>query len=423
MLPNTRDLIQRAKSGDLGACGLLVQTWEPVVRRVIRRIIHDAFDTDDLAQEVLVSAILRLPQIRDAGRSTQWVTAMARNAAVSFLRRPPVQRLLVEIPAVEDLQGDAEKARMRLLVRNAVARLSATRRDVVVRHSFRGLSYGETAGSLGVSVDIVRSRLQKARNALKEDIKTMANPKPEQYTLSPEDLSTLGHLAESTIVDAKWPALQGILFDTGGWAVATDGRRLLRRYIGGLRALAVPVVLGPWRGAEALFAAPGSTLLLDGRNASFRTSSSQIHDIPIMEVQYPKYETVLPSGAPLCCISVPVAGLRCALQTVVSETDLQRQPLTIEVSKEVLTIRKRWKELAAEVTVRVAASDCGCSGGLFKLCMEARYLSSAVRWLVPADGDAIRLSIYGQDRPALFALPRRERDIVVVMPLDPSVAA
>ena len=416
-------LVRRAQSGDPGACASLLRAWEPIVRRVVRRLIVDPFDADDVVQESLVSALTGVAQLRDAGRSTQWLSSIARNMAISFIRRPRVQRLLDDVPERTDLESEHDSARMRLLVRAAVADLSPIRRDAVVQHYYRGLSYVEAADAIGVSVDTVRSRLQKARIALKEAVCTMERHKPERYTLSRIDLSTLHLILEATIVDERHPELQGVLLDTEGWAVATDGRRFIRRRIAGLRGLTVPVLLGPWRGAEALFRTGNASVQIGPQAASFHAESGESHDIRIMDLQFPNYQAIIPTQIPACSLAVHAGALLFALDRLMPEVAAQRSPVTIDVSDGLLALKVRWKEHSAEATIRIAASECSSQTGLFSTCIEARYMDSSIRGLQPGDDDLVRISMYGQSRPVRFALPQREQEVALVAPLPPAGAA
>jgi RNA polymerase sigma-70 factor (ECF subfamily) len=418
-----RDLVRRAQCGDPAASASLVAEWEPLVRRVVRRLISDPFDADDVIQESLLSALLRMGQLRDAGRSAQWLSSIARNAAVSCIREPRVQCLLDDVADATLPEGDSQVARMRLLVRVATANLSAMRREAIIQHYYRGLSYVETADATGVSVDTVRSRLQKARNALKEAIHTMAQGKPERYTLSGQDLSTLQFVVEATTVDERHPELQGILLDTGGWAVATDGRRLIKRRIAGLRQLSVPILLGPWRGADALFRSGGASLLIHGEVASFQAESGTSHDIGVMDAQFPNYQSVIPNQEPICSFVVTAGSICHALGTLVPEPATRRNAVTVEVADGVLALRVRWPEYGSEGTIRLVASECSCDSGLFTVCIEARFMESAVRGLQPADNDPVRVSLYGERRPVLFVLSQLDADIALVAPLEPAAAA
>jgi RNA polymerase sigma-70 factor, ECF subfamily len=422
MSSENTELLMRMQSGDFEGCTRVLQAWEPIARRAIRRIIHNSFDENDVLQEVLVSAMMKMPQLNDMSRSAQWVSLIARNAAISFIRDPPVQRLLEEPPATKETH-DLYRGKMRLLVRQAVAGLSIARRNVINLHYYRGLSYLETAELLGLSAITVRSRLQKARGKITEVIGSMATPNPEHYALTKKDINALRSLADFTIAEEKWPAFQGILFDVGGWAVATDGRRLARRHIEGMRNLSVPVVLGPWRGTEAILSERALEIELDGQSAFLRSTGTEGEELQIMDVQYPKYESVLPTEAPLCSISIPALSLRRALQSILLQGDQQPQPTIVEISKDLLTLKRRWRNPSSEVEARISVLESACNSGLFRFCAEARYLHSALPALDPEDDDLVRLCFYGQTRAVIFLLPKRDREIVLVMPLDPEIAA
>lgn len=417
------DLVRRSQRGDRAAVASLVAEWEPRVRRVVRRLIPDSFDADDVTQDSLLTALTRLGQLRDPGRSAEWVCAIARNAAVSCIRKTRVQYLLDDVadPALSD--QESQIAQLRLLVRAATANLSALRRRAIVQHYYRGLSYIETAEVEGVSVDTVRSRLQKARSVLREEISAMAQGRPEQYVLSARDLLTLGLLVEVTTVDERHPALQGILLDAGGWAIATDGRRLIRRRLGGLGRLSVPVLLGPWRGAEGLYGSSGASLSLHGQVATFQTEGRSAHEIGVMDATFPDYRAVIPSQEPVCAFTVPSKSLRRALQALLPDRSSERNAVTMDVVDGVVGLCVRRPAFRSEAAVRIIPSTCSSESGIFSVCLDSRYMESAIRGVQSSDDDTVQIALHGGRRPVGFTNPRLDNDIAVVAPLEPATAA
>jgi RNA polymerase sigma factor (sigma-70 family) len=127
--------------------------------RVAARIVGRG-EAEDVAAETLVRALLRWPKV--ASYAIPWVTKVASNLAVDRVRKgakqlppPPFAR------AAEDNVDD------RLLVVDELRRLSRRQREVMVLRHLVGLSDAETAASLGLSVDSVKTHGRRALTQLR----------------------------------------------------------------------------------------------------------------------------------------------------------------------------------------------------------------------------------------------------------------
>ena len=172
-----RDLVRLAVSGETWAFGRLVERHGGLVFARIRRIVRQPDDAEDLAQEVFLQAFRRLGQLRDGSRFSHWLLKIADNAAVKWCRRRMVQvrfeRLLTEEWRELAFDDSGAEREARMMIRQAIRRLSEAHRDVIEKHYFEGRSYAETAYQLGLQVNTVRSRLQKARQRIRKEMSEM----------------------------------------------------------------------------------------------------------------------------------------------------------------------------------------------------------------------------------------------------------
>jgi RNA polymerase sigma-70 factor (ECF subfamily) len=149
----------------------LVEAEIPRLRRHARFLVRDADRADDLVQECLMRAVGNLHRWQPGTNMRAWLFVILHRVHINEGLRARRSPLAEEAPA--DHPGLAVLARqedhMALLdVQAAFDRLSLEHRQVLVLIAIEGLAYEETAAILGVPVGTVRSRLNRARRALKD---------------------------------------------------------------------------------------------------------------------------------------------------------------------------------------------------------------------------------------------------------------
>jgi len=82
-----RDLIAKARRGDVEAFNLLVSRWEKRVFNYLLRLVSNREDALDVSQEVFLKAYRNLPKLDDPTRFAGWLFRIAHNEAFSLLRR------------------------------------------------------------------------------------------------------------------------------------------------------------------------------------------------------------------------------------------------------------------------------------------------------------------------------------------------
>jgi RNA polymerase sigma-70 factor (ECF subfamily) len=165
------ELITRAQQGDRRAFSELVRRHREGVINVVYRMCGDVNLAEDAAQEAFIRAWQRLPSYRPRSPFRNWVYRIATNAAVDALRR---ERETVDIDALS-LSNSVEGPETALVgeergerIRQAVLALPPASRAVLVLREYEDLSYREIANTLGIPIGTVMSRLNYARNRLRE---------------------------------------------------------------------------------------------------------------------------------------------------------------------------------------------------------------------------------------------------------------
>ena len=82
-----RDLVAKARRGNVEAYNVLVSRWERRIFNYLLRLVGDREDALDLAQETFLKAYQSLKRLEDAGRFAPWLFRIAHNEAFSLLRR------------------------------------------------------------------------------------------------------------------------------------------------------------------------------------------------------------------------------------------------------------------------------------------------------------------------------------------------
>jgi RNA polymerase sigma-70 factor (ECF subfamily) len=141
------------------------------VRRRIRSMVRSAADADDVIQEVLLKVWLHLSTFRSKSSFRTWLTRVAINEALQAHRReqcrPPRTQELRDLDtfASPDESPYRSLARTEVIhaVRNAVMKLPAKYRQVLILHDLDQLNTIETAHSVQASIPAVKTRLLRAR--------------------------------------------------------------------------------------------------------------------------------------------------------------------------------------------------------------------------------------------------------------------
>jgi RNA polymerase sigma-70 factor, ECF subfamily len=169
-----RDLIVKARRGDVEAYNLLVSRWEKRVFNYLLRLVSNREDAMDVSQEVFLKAYQSLPKLDDVSRFAGWLFRIAHNEAFSLLRRRrPDTELAAEPRGVEfesgvrHAQGALLPIELSLAVETALGRLNEDQREAVLLKVYQGFKFEEMAEILECPVSTVKSRLYTALDLLK----------------------------------------------------------------------------------------------------------------------------------------------------------------------------------------------------------------------------------------------------------------
>lgn len=179
--PDDVDVVARAQAGDAAMFETLMRRHNRRVYRAIRSILSDEADVEDAMQEAYVSAFQHLDQFQGSSSFATWMVRIAINAALARVRAQRRLRLVpdeasaleggvMSAQAWEHPERRARAHEAQRLLERAVDALPEMYRTVFVLREVEQMDTGETAAALGVSEDVVKTRLHRARAALREQL-------------------------------------------------------------------------------------------------------------------------------------------------------------------------------------------------------------------------------------------------------------
>lgn len=162
-----RDLIAKARRGDVEGYNLLVSRWEKRIFNYLLRLVSNREDALDLSQDVFLKAYQNLPKLDDASRFSAWLFRIAHNEAFSLLRKRRPEGDLTYEPSSSEPGARLLPIELSLTVETALNRLSEDQREAVLLKVYQGFKFDEMAHILGCPVSTVKSRLYTALDLLK----------------------------------------------------------------------------------------------------------------------------------------------------------------------------------------------------------------------------------------------------------------
>jgi RNA polymerase sigma-70 factor (ECF subfamily) len=207
----TRDpLLDAARRGDADALDALLADVQPRVYRFSLQMCGRPEDAQDVLQETLFAAARTLPAFRGESSVSTWLYTIARRFCMKKRRRrasaPDVVSIEAEPEAARRLAAPDRGPERRLAdeelasaLRSAIAALEPASREVLVLRDVEGLGADDVAKVTGLSVPAVKSRLHRARLAVRHRLEPLLTPAPASRSGCPDVVRLLSRHLEGEI--------------------------------------------------------------------------------------------------------------------------------------------------------------------------------------------------------------------------------
>ena len=169
-------IIEAVLDGNTALFELIMRRYNERIYRTARAITRDDREAEDVMQQAYVNAFANLRQFKGQAQFATWLTRITINEALARVRRrgryepfdddPSQEASVVAFPA-PDPERQAFAGELRDLLEWAIDALPGGAREVFMLREVEGMNTADTAASLGVSEDVVKTRLSRARTALR----------------------------------------------------------------------------------------------------------------------------------------------------------------------------------------------------------------------------------------------------------------
>jgi RNA polymerase sigma-70 factor (ECF subfamily) len=179
------EVVTRVLQGQTALFEVLMRRHNERLYRAARAILRDDREAEDVMQQAYVNAYAHLRQFDRRARFSTWLTRIAVHEAIARARKrgryvplddggDGVDRLMPTSPA-PDPERQAFARELAGLLESAVDELGDGYREVFMLREVEGMSTADTAAVLDISEDLVKTRLSRARAALRRDLLERAN--------------------------------------------------------------------------------------------------------------------------------------------------------------------------------------------------------------------------------------------------------
>jgi RNA polymerase sigma-70 factor (ECF subfamily) len=173
--PSDRDLVVRARRGEIEPFGELVRRYQTTVFNVCYRLMGERREAEDMTQETFIRAMDRLGTFNLDLPFAPWIKRVAANLCLNRLEsaRPesPLDDERHEIASDESPEAAHDESERAKQVRRALRDLPAHYRMVIELRHYQDLSYDEIAQTMKIPLSDVKSHLFRARKILAEQLR------------------------------------------------------------------------------------------------------------------------------------------------------------------------------------------------------------------------------------------------------------
>jgi RNA polymerase sigma-70 factor (ECF subfamily) len=172
------ELVRHVLDGQTALFEVLMRRHNERLYRTARAVLRDDAEAEDVMQQAYVNAYAHLDQFGEQAAFATWLTRIAVHEALSRLRKRQrivaspvdIEEQPMALPSSSDPERQAITREIGGLIEAAIEQLPDGSREVFVLRAVQGLSTADTAASLEISEDAVKTRFSRARAMLRRDL-------------------------------------------------------------------------------------------------------------------------------------------------------------------------------------------------------------------------------------------------------------
>jgi RNA polymerase sigma-70 factor (ECF subfamily) len=242
-------LLSAARSGDRQALESLLEGVAPRLLRFSRRMCRDTDEAEDVLQDSMLAVARNLKGFRGDSSLSTWLYAIARSYCIKKRRKSKFAPRVVSLASSEGRDSERvadhgpgpldrlEKARLRSALDEAIGGLTPAYRDVLLLRDVEGLSAEETGAALSLTVAAVKSRLHRARAAVRDELAPLLARDKPAHPPCPDVVLMLSRHLEGEIDKKTCAAMEAHLEDCPR---CRDSCRTLREALGLCKTTPLP---------------------------------------------------------------------------------------------------------------------------------------------------------------------------------------
>ncbi|HOQ01130.1 MAG TPA: sigma-70 family RNA polymerase sigma factor [Acetivibrio clariflavus] len=189
-ISNEKDLVERAKSGDLEAFEQLIIGCQKKVFNIAFRMVGNYDDANELAQEVFIKAFRSIKNFKGDSSFSTWIYRITANVCLDELRKRKNRTIVSLDQDIELNDGDvkrqmpdnaptpdmeAESNEVKSIVNESIQQLPDDYKSMIILRDIQGFSYDEISKIVNCPEGTVKSRINRARQALKKFFRQRRN--------------------------------------------------------------------------------------------------------------------------------------------------------------------------------------------------------------------------------------------------------
>lgn len=180
-------LVKKSQSGDVESFELLISSYDKRAYNIAYRIMGNEEDAKDMAQEALIRVFKSIRDFKGQSSFSTWLYRIVTNVCLDELRRRKNNKYVPLEGTIQTAGGELhmelcsdketpesayERVEQRELIVKAIEELNEEYKSVIVLRDIQGFSYDEISKMLDCSLGTVKSRINRARNMLRDKLKT-----------------------------------------------------------------------------------------------------------------------------------------------------------------------------------------------------------------------------------------------------------